>query len=126
MDRIETSAAPAAIGPYSQALKTGASAFVFISGQIPADAAGRIVGGTAAEQAEICLGNVKSIVEAAGGGMSSIVKVTVFLHNMEDFAAVNEVYSGFFEPPYPARACIGGLDLPKGALVKIEAIAALE
>jgi 2-iminobutanoate/2-iminopropanoate deaminase len=124
-ERIETGSAPPAIGPYSQAVKTGASSLVFVSGQIPLNRAGEIVGGTAAEQARVCLENIGAILEAAGGGMGSIVKVTVFLHKMEDFAAVNEVYSGFFQAPYPARACIGGLELPKGVLVKIEAVAAV-
>jgi 2-iminobutanoate/2-iminopropanoate deaminase len=123
--KIATDSAPPAIGPYSQAISAGASRYVFVSGQIPLNPSGEMVGGTAAEQAEVCLKNIGAILEAAGGGMDSVVKVTVFLKSMDDFGAVNEVYAGFFEPPYPARACIGGLELPKGALVKIEAIAAL-
>jgi 2-iminobutanoate/2-iminopropanoate deaminase len=125
-ERIETGSAPSAIGPYSQAIKAGEASLVFVSGQIPMNAAGEIVGGTAAEQARVCLENVGAILEAAGGGMESVVKVIVFLRTMEDFDAVNEVYSAFFEPPYPARSCIGGLELPKGALVKIEAVAAVK
>lgn len=125
--RIEAGSAPPAIGPYSQAIKAaGGASLVFVSGQIPMNAAGEIVGSTAAEQARVCLENVGAILEAAGAGMDSVVKVTVFLHKMEDFAAVSEVYSAFFEPPYPARACVGGLELPRGALVKIEAVAAVK
>ena len=123
--KVETVSAPAALGPYSQAISAGASRLVFVSGQIALNPAGEMVGRTAAEQAEVCLKNVGAILEAAGCGMDSVVKVTVFLKSMDDFGAVNEVYAGFFEQPCPARACIGGLELPKGALVEIEAVAAL-
>lgn len=123
--KIETGSAPPAIGPYSQAISTGATRFVFVSGQIPLGPSGDIVGRTAAEQAEVCLRNIGAILEAADGDMNSVVKVTVYLKNMDDFGAVNEVYAKFFEPPHPARARIGGLDLPRGVLVKIEAIAAV-
>ena len=123
--KIETPSAPAALGPYSQAISAGASSLVFVSGQIPLDPSGEIAGDTAAEQAETCLKNISAILEAAGAGMDSIVKVTVFLKTMADFGDVNSVYAGFFEPPYPARSCIGGLELPRDVLVKIEAVAAL-
>jgi 2-iminobutanoate/2-iminopropanoate deaminase len=123
--KVESGDAPPALGPYSQAISVGTSRLVFVSGQIPLDPSGEIVGETAAEQAEICLKNIGAILEAAGAGMVSVVKVTVFLKTMADFGAVNEVYSKFFEPPYPARACIGGLELPKDVLVKIEAVAAI-
>ena len=123
--KVETGSAPPAIGPYSQAISAGASRLVFVSGQIPLDPSGEMVGRTAAEQAEVCLKNIGAILEAAGCGMDSVVKVTLFLKSMDDFVAVNEVYARFFEPPCPARACIGGLELPKGALVEIEAVAAV-
>lgn len=123
--RIETDSAPPAIGPYSQAISVGASRFVFVSGQIPLSPSGKIMGETAAEQAEACLRNIGAILEAAGAGMDSVVKVTVFLKTMADFGAVNDVYAKFFESPYPARACIGGLELPGDVLVKIEAVAAV-
>jgi 2-iminobutanoate/2-iminopropanoate deaminase len=123
--KIESGSAPPAIGPYSQAISVGAARLVFVSGQIPLNASGEIVGGTAAEQAEVCLNNIGAILKEAGAGMDSVVKVTVFLKTMADFGAVNQVYSRFFEPPYPARACIGGLELPKDVLVKIEAVAAV-
>ncbi|MGD9141419.1 MAG: Rid family detoxifying hydrolase [bacterium] len=123
--RIETGAAPPALGPYSQAISVRASGLVFVSGQIPLNPAGEIEGETAAEQAETCLRNIAAILETAGAGMDSVVKVTVFLKTMADFGAVNEVYAKFFGAPYPARACIGGLELPKDVLVKIEAVAAV-
>ncbi len=123
--KIETGSAPPAIGPYSQAISAAASRFVFVSGQIPLSPAGEMAGRTAAEQAEACLKNISAILDAAGCGMDSVVKVTVYLKSMDDFGAVNEVYARFFEPPCPARACIGGLELPKGALVEIEAVAAV-
>ena len=123
--RIETDAAPPALGPYSQAISVRAARLVFVSGQIPLNPAGEVAGETAAEQAETCLKNIAAILEAAGAGMDSVVKVTVFLKTMAHFGAVNEVYAEFFKPPYPARACIGGLELPKDVLVKIEAVAAM-
>jgi 2-iminobutanoate/2-iminopropanoate deaminase len=123
--KIESASAPPALGPYSQGVSVGASRLVFVSGQIPLNPSGEVVGETAREQAAACLDNISAILEAAGTGMTSVVKVTVFLHDMADFGAVNEVYAKYFEPPYPARVCIGGLDLPKGVLVKIEAVAAV-
>jgi 2-iminobutanoate/2-iminopropanoate deaminase len=123
--KVETGGAPPAIGPYSQAISVEASRLVFVSGQIPLDPSGEVVGQTAAEQAERCLKNIGAILEAAGAGMDSVVKVTVFLKTMSDFGAVNDVYSKFFKPPFPARACVGGLELPRDVLVKIEATAAI-
>jgi len=123
--KIETSSAPAAVGPYSQAVSVRASSLVFVSGQIALGPSGAVAGDTAAEQARTCLGNIAAVLDAAGAGIDSVVKVTLYLKNMEDFGAVNEVYSTFFKPPYPARACVGGLELPKGALVEIEAVAAV-
>jgi len=123
--KIQSDSAPPALGPYSQAISVGPGRLVFVSGQIALNPAGEIAGATPAEQAETCLKNIAAILEAAGAGMDSVVKVTVFLKNMADFGAVNEVYAKFFKPPHPARACIGGLELPKGVLIEIEAVAAV-
>jgi 2-iminobutanoate/2-iminopropanoate deaminase len=124
---VESAEAPGAIGPYSQAIRSSVSAYVFASGQIGVDPqSGDFVGDDVQEQAAQCLRNLLAVVKSAGGGPDSIVKTTIYLKRIGDFAAVNEVYSGFFKPPYPARACVGGLDLPKGAMVEIEAIAAVE
>jgi 2-iminobutanoate/2-iminopropanoate deaminase len=123
--KVESDLAPPALGPYSQAIRVGAAGLVFVSGQIPLSPSGEIAGETAAGQAEACLKNIEAVLKAAGAGMDSVVKVTVFLRTMADFGAVNDVYAEFFKPPYPARACIGGLELPRDVLVKIEAVAAV-
>ena len=125
--RVETDLAPGAIGPYSQAIGSAAQAHLFVSGQIGVDPeSGEFAAATAAGQAEQCLKNLLAIVRSAGGTEASIVKTMVYLARIEDFSDVNQVYSGFFNEPYPARACIGGCELPLGALVEIEAIAQLE
>ena len=125
--KIETPQAPAAIGPYSPAIKADACSFVFISGQIGVDpGSGEFVPGGVTAQAGQCLKNMMALLEAAGGSQASVVKVNIYLESIEDFGAVNQVYSGFFEEPYPARACIGGCRLPRGALVEIEAVAAVD
>lgn len=125
--KIETPGAPAAIGPYSPAIKADARSFVFVSGQIGIDpVSGDLVSGGATAQAEQCLKNLMALVNAAGGSQASIVKVNIYLKSIADFADVNEVYARFFEEPYPARACVGGCELPRGALVEIEAVAAVE
>ena len=120
---IATTAAPGAIGPYSQAIE--ANGFVFVSGQIPIDPA---TGAFAAEdvvgQAEQSLKNLKAVVEAAGCTLENVVKTTVFLADIADFAAVNEVYARFFTSECPARSAVQAANLPKGALVEIEAIVA--
>ena len=120
---ISTTNAPAAIGPYSQAIDCGA--FLITSGQVPFDpATGVIVEGGIEEQTRQSLNNVKAILEAAGLTMDNVVKTTVFLQNMGDFAAMNAVYAEFFtEGQYPARSAVEVAALPKGALVEIEAIA---
>ena len=122
MTVISTPNAPAAIGPYSQAVKTGN--LVFVSGQIPIDpATGIFAGDDIATQTRQTLTNVKAILEAAGYAMSDVVKTTVLLADIADFAAMNAVYSEFFTGNCPARAAFAVKDLPKGALVEIEAIA---
>ena len=119
---IHTPNAPAAIGPYSQAVKTGN--LVFVSGQIPIDpATGAFAGDDIATQTRQSLTNVKAILEAAGYAMSDVVKTTVLLADIADFAAMNAVYAEFFTENCPARAAFAVKDLPKGALVEIEAIA---
>ena len=118
---IATTAAPGAIGPYSQAIDTGT--FVYASGQIPINpATGEIPQGITA-QTEQSLANVKAIMEAAGLTMANVVKTTVFLADMADFGAMNEVYARAFEPPYPARSAVAVRELPKGVMVEIEVLA---
>ena len=122
---IHTDKAPAAIGPYSQAVKVGD--LMFTSGQVPIDPeTGAVVEGGIQEQARQSLNNIKAILNAAGTNMGAVVKTTVFLQNMEDFAAMNEVYAQFFQEPYPARSAVQVARLPKDVLVEIEAIAQLE
>ena len=120
---ISTSKAPAAIGPYSQAIQVGN--LVFASGQIPIDpASGSFVAGGVKEQVRQSLTNVKAILDEAGLTLDNVVKTTVFLADMNDFADVNAVYAEFFAEPYPARSAVAVKTLPKGALVEIEVIAA--
>lgn len=121
---IHTDKAPAAIGPYSQAIQIGQ--LLFTSGQVPIDTeTGAIVEGGIQEQARQSLNNIKAILNAAGTNMGAVVKTTVFLQDMNDFAAMNEVYAQFFQEPYPARSAVQVGRLPKDALVEIEAIAQL-
>ena len=120
---IHTANAPAAIGPYSQAVQAGN--LVFVSGQLPIDpATGVFAGEDVASQTRQSLNNVKAILEAAGYTMADVVKTTVLLHEIADFAAMNAVYAEFFTGNCPARAAFAVKDLPKGALVEIEAVAA--
>ncbi|MFB5268789.1 RidA family protein [Paenibacillus enshidis] len=121
MKPVSTDKAPGAIGPYSQAMQVGG--FIFTSGQLGLNPATGEFGKDVEEQARLSLNNVKAILEEAGSSMSQIVKTTVFLKDMNDFARVNEVYSSFFEQPYPARSAVEVARLPKDALVEIEAIA---
>ncbi|MBO4755771.1 MAG: RidA family protein [Bacteroidales bacterium] len=124
MKPISTDKAPAAIGPYSQAIDSGAG-LVFLSGQLPIDpATGAFPEGGVKEQTRQSILNAKSILEAAGLGLSHVVKTTVFLADMGDFSAMNEVYAQFFTQPFPARSAVAVKTLPKGALVEIECIAA--
>jgi len=119
---VTTERAPAAIGPYSQAVKAGG--FVFASGQIPIDPlTGQFVSGGVAEQTEQVLKNLTAVLEAAGSGLDKVVKTTVFLADMKDFAAMNEVYGRFFTSEAPARATVAAAGLPRDARVEIEAVA---
>lgn len=121
--RIHTDKAPAAIGPYSQAVLAGD--FLYVSGQLPLDpVSGAMAGDTAAEQAEQSIRNLSAILEAAGMTLDDVVKTTVFLADIADFAAVNEVYAKHFTGAVlPARAAFAVRDLPKGAKVEIELVA---
>lgn len=122
---VSTKAAPAAIGPYSQANIFGN--LIFTSGQVPLDPeTGAIVGTTIEEQTEQSLKNVKAILEEAGSSMSNVLKTTVFIKNMNDFAAMNAVYAKYFtEGSYPSRSAVEVVRLPKDVLVEIETIAYL-
>ena len=121
---IATDRAPQAIGPYSQAVRVGN--LVFASGQIPIDPnTGEFVPGGIAEQTEQVLRNLTAVFEAAGLGLSKVIKTTVFLADMNDFTAMNEVYSRFFAEQPPARATVQAAGLPRDARVEIEAIAAV-
>lgn len=123
MKQISTQNAPAAIGPYSQAIEV--NGFVYASGQLPIDpATGAFHEGGVKEQTRQSLLNVKAILEDAGLALSNVVKTTVYLADMGDFAAMNEVYSQFFAQPFPARSAIAVKALPKGALVEVEVVAA--
>ena len=126
MKAISTPNAPAAIGPYSQAVDSGAG-LVFLSGQLPIDpATGAFPDGGIREQTRQSILNVRAILQAAGLDLQNVVKTTVFLADMGDFAAMNEVYAQFFQAPYPARSAVAVKTLPKGALIEIECIAAKE
>ena len=120
---ISTANAPAALGPYSQAIQAGN--LLFLSGQVPIDpATGSVVEGGIREQARQSLTNLKAILNEAGTNMGAVVKTTVFLKSMDDFAAMNEVYAQFFQQPYPARSAVQVAKLPKDVLVEIELVAA--
>lgn len=122
MKSISTDKAPAAIGPYSQAVRTGN--LVFVSGQLPIDpATGAFAEGGIKELTRRSILNAKAILEQAGTDLAHVVKTTVFLADMGDFAAMNEVYSQFFTEPFPARSAVAVKTLPKGALVEMECIA---
>jgi 2-iminobutanoate/2-iminopropanoate deaminase len=125
MKVISTKKAPAAIGPYSQAIQVGN--LVYTSGQIPIDpATGTFVEGGIKEQTRQSLRNIKAILEEAGLTMANVVKTTVFMADMNDFADMNAVYAEFFTEPFPARSAIAAKSLPKGALVEIEVVATIE
>lgn len=122
MESIQTDRAPQAIGPYSQAIK--ANGFVFASGQIPLDpATGQLVDGDIAAQTTQVLNNVRAVLEAAGSSLERVVKTTVFLADMNDFAALNEVYAGFFGATRPARSTVQAARLPRDVKVEIEVVA---
>ena len=122
MKAINTTIAPAAIGPYSQAIE--ANGTVYVSGQLPIDpSTGQFAEGGIQAEARQSLTNIKNILSEVGLGMQNVVKVTVLLADISNFAAVNEVYAEFFQAPYPARSAFAVAALPKGANVEIEAIA---
>lgn len=122
MKTIHTNNAPAAIGPYSQAIEV--NGFIFASGQIPIDpSTGNFVEGGIKEQTKQAITNAKNILKEAGTDLAHVVKTTVYLVNMADFAAMNEVYATFFQQPFPARSAVAVKDLPKGALVEVEVLA---
>ena len=121
MSPISTPSAPAAVGPYSQAIDTGA--LVFVSGQLPIDPATGTMPEDAVAQAEQAFANVRAILEAAGLGLANVVKTTVFLADLADFAAVNDAYVRAFRAPFPARSCVQVAAIPKGARLEVEAIA---
>lgn len=123
MKAIHTDKAPAAIGPYSQAIEV--NGFVFASGQIPIDpATGVFVEGGIQEQTRQALTNAQQILQTAGTDLNHVIKTTVFLSDIANFGLMNEVYAQFFTEPFPARSAVAVKDLPKGALVEIEVIAA--
>ena len=122
MKSIHTNQAPAAIGPYCQAIE--ANGMIFASGQIPIDpATGQFVEGGIQEQTRQALTNARNILQAAGTDMENVIKTTVYLSDINNFAAMNEVYAQFFTEPFPARSAVAVKDLPKGALVEIEVLA---
>ena len=120
---IATPNAPKAVGPYSQAVK--ANGFLYVSGQLPiVPETGNFISDDVVEQADQCLKNVQAILAEAGMTLDNVVKCTVFLTDIADFAKVNEVYAKYFKAPYPARSAFQITALPKGGLVEVEAIAA--
>ena len=121
---VQTGDAPAAIGPYSQAIRHGDT--LWCSGQIPLDpATGELIEGDAAAQAERCLQSLAAVAEAAGASLGAALRCTVYLTDLADFAAVNEVYGRFMGDPAPARVCVQVAALPRGAAVEIDAVVAL-
>ncbi len=121
---VSTPAAPQAIGPYSQAVKAGD--LLFVSGQIPVDpSTGALVGGDIGAQTQRVLQNLSEILKAAGASLDHVVRTTVYLADMADFAAMNEVYAGAFSAPAPARSTVQAACLPKNARIEIDVIASL-
>jgi 2-iminobutanoate/2-iminopropanoate deaminase len=122
LEKIETALAPAAIGPYSQGVRAGA--YCFLSGQIPLDpASGELVTGGIAAQTEQVMANLAAVLAAAGLSFAQVVKTTIYLTDLQDFAVVNGIYGKFFEGVHPARATVQVAALPKGAQVEIDCIA---
>lgn len=123
-EAVSSDAAPAAIGPYSQAIRAGS--LLFVSGQIPLDpATGALIQGDIAAQTHRVFANLKAILEAAGASFDHVVRTTVYLADMNDFAKVNEIYGTYFSSPAPARATVQAARLPKDARVEIDLIASL-
>lgn len=123
MKTVSTDKAPAAIGPYSQAQIVGN--LVYTSGQIPVDPATGLIAEGVEAQAEQVFKNIANLLESAGSSISKVVKTTVFIKNMDDFAAINAIYGKYFTQPYPARSCVEVARLPKDVLIECEAIAEL-
>ncbi len=117
MQRVQTDRAPGAIGPYSQAVVS--DGWVFVSGQIPLTSTGELVADDIEKQARQALENLRAVLEAAGSSLDQVVQVTAYLADMNDFAAFNEVYAGFFSEPYPARAVVEVARLPKDVKVEV-------
>lgn len=125
INAIRTESAPQAVGPYSQAVRAGN--FLFISGQIPLDPeSGEMKGGSVGDRADQVLKNIEAVCRAAGAELESVVRTTVYLTDMEDFATVNEVYGRRFSGCFPARMAVGVQSLPKGADVAMDAVAFME
>jgi 2-iminobutanoate/2-iminopropanoate deaminase len=120
---VHTSAAPAAIGPYSQAIRAGR--FLFLSGQVGAEPSDGVLAEGVAAQADRALRNISAVLAEAGSSLEDVVKTTIFLTDIGDFTAVNEVYAGYLSPPFPARSTVAVAGLPKSALVEIEMVALL-
>jgi 2-iminobutanoate/2-iminopropanoate deaminase len=121
-EKISTSHAPGAIGPYSQAIRTQGS-YLFLSGQIPLTPSGDLITGDIKEQTKQVMANIAAVLDEAGLNFGNIVKTTIFLSSMDHFAAVNEVYGGFFTSDPPARSTVAVAGLPRGVDVEIESIA---
>ncbi|MDU4888989.1 MAG: RidA family protein [Clostridium sp.] len=121
---VSTEKAPAALGPYSQGVKVGN--LLYTSGQLPINEAGELVTDDIKRATTVCLDNVKAILEEAGTTMDKVVKTLVFIKDMNDFAAMNEVYATYFTSNPPARSCVQPAKLPKDALIEIEVIAIVE
>ncbi len=121
MQEIKTNTAPAAIGPYSQAIAI--KDLLFTSGQIPVNPETGEIPAGAAGQAEQAFTNLKNLLKASGTSIDRVVKTTVFIKNMDDFATINEIYGTYFKKPYPARSCVEVARLPKDVLIEIEAVA---
>ncbi len=119
---VSTDNAPAAIGPYSQAVRAEGK-FLFCSGQIPLTPSGELITGDVKDQAKQCMDNVKNLLEAAGLTLANVAKTTIFLSSMDHFAAVNEVYGSYFESTPPARSTVAVAGLPKAVDVEIEVLA---
>lgn len=120
--QVQTENAPAAIGPYSQAVKVGK--WIFTAGQIPIEPkSGNLVSGHIKDKTRQVMENIKAILEASGAKMDDVVKTTIFLANLQDFTAVNEVYGEYFTEPFPARSTVQVAALPKGVSVEIDAVA---
>jgi len=126
MEAVKTKNAPAAIGPYSQAIKLrqGTGGLIYTSGQIPiVPETGQVIEGGIEVQAVQVLENMKNVLEAAGSGLSRVLKTTVFIKDMTTFAAINEIYAKYFNEPFPSRSCVEVARLPKDVLIEIEAVA---